>query len=202
MARETVSLVQAKAVLKNGGIVVYPTETAYGLGCDARNAGTVREIYRIKGREKKKSLAVIAANLAMVKRFFMVDAAALRLAARHWPGPLTIVLKTRDARMQKALGRKWVGVRISSHRTAVALSRALGAPIVSTSANQSGRKNGYRLSAVRRSLGAARRGLPMIDGGVLQYRKPSTVVRFRRGVPVVLRQGNVKMGGRNPPFPL
>ncbi|MBP9748824.1 Sua5/YciO/YrdC/YwlC family protein, partial [Patescibacteria group bacterium] len=98
MARETVSLAQAKTVLKNGGVVVYPTETAYGIGCDARDSVAVRELYRIKGREKKKPLAVIAADLAMVKRFFHLDAAAFRLAKQYWPGPLTLVLSARDGR--------------------------------------------------------------------------------------------------------
>ncbi len=184
----------AVAVLRAGGVVVYPTETAYGIGCDARDGVAVRELYRIKGREKKKPLAVIAADLAMVKRFFQLDSAALLLAKQDWPGPLTMVLATRDVRMQKALGRKQIGVRVSSHPVAAALSKALGAPIVSTSANASGGKNCYSVSAVQRSLGSAVSGVAVLDGGALPPRKPSTLVVFRRGVPVVLRQGSVRIG--------
>lgn len=193
MARETVSLARAKLIVKNGGVVVYPTETAYGIGCDARDVAAVREIFRIKGRERKKPLAVIAADLAMVKRFFVVDAAMLRLATRYWPGPLTIVLRTRDTRLQKALGRTYIGVRVSSHRVATALSRAVGAPIVSTSANASGGKNCYSVTAVQRSLGSAVSGVAVFDGGPLRARAPSTLVVLRRGIPVVLRQGSVKI---------
>jgi L-threonylcarbamoyladenylate synthase len=193
MNAKTRSFREAKAVLQKGGIVVYPTETAYGVGCDAGNAAAVRALYRVKGRQKKKPFAVIAADLAMVKRFFFLDDTALRLVKHHWPGPLTIVLSTRDARLQKALGRKHIGVRVSSHPVAAALSRAVGAPIVSTSANASGGKNCYSITAVRASLGDRIMDVVVCDGGPLPRRAPSTLVLLRRGIPVVLRQGSVRV---------
>lgn len=191
----------AVRVLKEGGLVIYPTETAYAIGCDARNKEAVEMIYALKRRRKKKPLALIAADLRMVKRFFKFPISNLQSLVRYWPGPLTLILQTRDQRIARAIGRKDVGVRVSSHPVARALSRGLGAPIVATSANRSGKGNCYSVRCALRSLLIPRKSnlqplisnLLTINGGILPRRKPSTIVAFRRGKLVLVRKGPVKI---------
>ena len=170
------TLREAAAVLKHGGVVVYPTETAYALGCDATNAAARKKIYAIKGREKGKPLPMIVADAAMAKRHGRMDTMNAALARAFWPGPLTLVLGAR-------------AMRVSPHPVARGLARLLGKPIVSTSANRSGGKNPYRLVDVLGDLGAA----PdlCLDGGTLQPRKPSTIVRCVGNRCEILRQGPV-----------
>lgn len=167
---------EAAAVLRRGGIVVYPTETAYAIGCDATSAAAKRKIHAIKGREKGKPLPMIVADAAMARRFGRLDPMSAALAGAFWPGPLTLVLG--DSAM-----------RVSPHPVARGLARRLGRPVVSTSANRSGGKNPYRLADVLRDLGTA----PdlCIDGGTLRKRKPSTIVRCGRDVCEILRQGPI-----------
>lgn len=174
-------------ILRKGGIVVFPTETAYGLGCDATNAAAVRRIYHIKGRERGKPLPVIAADIRQVKKFFHLDGSALRLAKQHWPGPFTIILPARDSRLRRAVGRT-VGVRVSSNRVARALAAGLGRPIVATSANRSGGKTCYSVSSIRRQLPLASID-GVIDIGTLPRRKPSTIIRIEHGNVIILRRG-------------
>jgi L-threonylcarbamoyladenylate synthase len=182
-----VSLAEAVKILKNGGLVIYPTETAYGLGADATDRPAAAAVYRQKSRSARKPLATIAASEAMVRRFFALEPAAARLARRYWPGPLTLILRVRDRRLARALGRDRLGVRVSGHPLARALSRGLGAPIVATSANRSGRGNRYSPRTAAAEFG----DLPVLDAGTLPRRRPSTVVAFKRGRPVVLRQGMI-----------
>ena len=167
---------EAAAVLKHGGIVVYPTETAYAVGCDATNPAARKRIYAIKGREKGKPLPMIVADASMADRFGKFDAMSAALARAFWPGPLTLVL-----------GR--AAMRVSPHPVARALARLLGRPVVSTSANRSGGKNPYRLADVLRDLGTA----PdlCLDGGTLKPLKPSTIVRCAGNRCDILREGPV-----------
>ncbi|TAL19427.1 threonylcarbamoyl-AMP synthase [Patescibacteria group bacterium] len=208
----------AVEVLKKGGLVIYPTETAYALGCDSRNLSAVRRIYALKGRQRQKPLALIAAGLKMVKHFFRFTThypafdgtprlwrGGSRLTRKHWPGPLTLVLPVKNPRLRRALGAREVGVRVSPQAVARALSKYLGAPIVATSANRSGKGNCYSIRAVRRSFGLSRDWTPtlrrspiskvvfILDSGHLPRRRPSTVVAFRKGKPIVLRQGPIRI---------
>ena len=183
---------QNKAVtaLRRGGIIIFPTETAYGIGCDATNAAAVRRVYRIQSRERGKPLPVVAADIRQARRFFRLDGPALELAERHWPGPLTIVLPASDARIRRALGAS-VGVRVSSHPIARRLAAGLARPIVATSANLSGRPACYSLRAVKNQLGKK----PIdfyLDAGVLLRHKPSTVVRVESDGSIrILRRGPI-----------
>lgn len=189
-ALRKVSLKEAVRILRSGGLAVYPTDTAYGLAADSRDRGAVEAIYAGKGRERRKPLAMIAASEEMVRRHFRLEGAAAGLARKHWPGPLTLILPIRDAKMRRALGLAEGGVRVPASRMARELSAGVGAPIVSTSANRSGGGQRYSPRTAVASLGA---DVPVLDGGVLPRRAPSTVVAFRRGKPVVLRQGAIRV---------
>ncbi len=183
-------LEKAAAVLKSGGLVVYPTETAYALGCDPRNAKAVKRLFAVKARDASKPLPMIAASEAMAARFLRLDRYGRMLAEVFWPGPLTIVGASRLRLAPGAVSRKKeIALRVSPHPVAQALSRALGSPIVSTSANRSGRTILHDAPSVLADLGP----LPdlLLDAGPLAAKRPSTLVRARNGIVEILREGPV-----------
>jgi L-threonylcarbamoyladenylate synthase len=184
-------LKEAAAVLKRGGLVVYPTETAYALGCDAMNRRAIARIYGVKRRESGKPLPLIAGNVAQVRRVAKIDPISAALAGTFWPGPLTLVLKAK-AGLPKGVvsGSGEIGVRVSGDVIARRLAELLGRPIVSTSANRSGNRTPYRLVDILDDVGA--RPDFCLDAGELPPHLPSTVVRcFTNGACEILRPGPV-----------
>lgn len=178
-------LEKAVAVLKRGGLVVYPTETAYALGCDPQNASAMKKIFLIKKRAATKPLPLVVASARMARRYAVLDRYASMLADAFWPGPLTLVAPM----VPGTKGTGEVAVRVSSAPWARALSAGLGRPVVSTSANRSGAKTRYNVSSVLHDLGA----LPdmILDAGVLKSTPPSTIVRAQGGIVAILREGPV-----------
>ena len=190
--------------LRAGGLFIYPTETAYAIGCDATNVTAVQAIFRLKGRERGKPLPLIVASRAMAERYARFTPLARRLAARYWPGPLTIVLASRFSPPLPEGEREGVGMlapgvvasngtialRVSSHPVARALSRRLGRPIVSTSANRAGEPPCYSARCALRSL---RGGVFAIDTGPLPHRRPSTIVDARSDRPHIHRIGQIQI---------
>lgn len=189
-------LKEAIAVLKQGGVVVFPTETSYGLAADARDARAVRRVSEIKGREPGKTPPLIAADAAMAAEYVVVEDALKPLVAKYWPGALTVVGNVGKGLASEVVRDDGtVAIRVSSHPVALALSKGVGAPIVATSANVSGLSACYSVNTFRRQLRAAGHAEPdyVIDAGPIPYRKPSTLVTVRKGKVVVLRQGSVKV---------
>ena len=183
-------LKKAAAVLKSGGLVVYPTETAYALGSDPKSAKAVKRLFSVKGRDASKPLPMIAATAAMAKRFLRLDRYASALAGAFWPGPLTLVAPSAARLAPGAASKRGESaVRVSPHAVAAALSKALGRPVVSTSANRSGRATAYDVPSVLADLGT----LPdlVLDAGPLKKGPVSTVVRPSGGVMEILREGAV-----------
>ncbi len=176
------TLAKAVAVLKQGGLVVYPTETAYAFGCDPKNVRAVRKLFTIKKRDASKSLPMIAASVLMARQSVVLDRYASMLANAFWPGPLTLVAPATK-------GSNEIALRVSSAPWARSLSAALGRPIISTSANLSGRKTHYDISSVLRDLGT----FPdvVLDAGHLKPTRPSTIVRAHGGLVAILREGPI-----------
>jgi len=183
----------AAAVLRRGGIVVYPTETLYGLGARADDGPALERLARAKLRPEGKPLPLIAADLAQVERVAVLAGAAARVAARLWPGPLTLVLPAR-AGVHPAItaGTGTVGVRIPGSEVARVLAAAAGAPLVSTSANPSGGPPPSTVAALAPSLVEAVDHV--LDGGPTPGGAPSTVVEIGPDGSVrVLRAGAVEV---------
>lgn len=197
--------------LRRGGLIIYPTETAYALGCDATNQKAVDLVFKIKHRPKNKPLPLIASSLAMVRRYCRLSATEERLARRYWPGPLTLVVPSLRSLPAGKAGRGLrgglvkgvvakngtVAIRVSSHPIARELSRGLGRPIVSTSANISGKGESYSVEEVKgqlKNVGADNYPpILVIDGGRLPKRKTSTIMKIEKGKVKILRQGEVEI---------
>lgn len=187
------TIARAVDILKQGGVVVCPTETAYGLAADATNARAIAKIFAVKGRSGHKPLPLIAGSSAMAERFFRFTKEERALARQFWPGPLTILLRPRQKFPRGVAGRDGrVAVRVSGSVTARALAQRLGKPITATSANRSGGKTCYSISCVRASLRGFSPEL-VISRGTLPRRRPSTIVRINKNSIKILRLGSITL---------
>jgi L-threonylcarbamoyladenylate synthase len=167
----------AVAALRAGGLVILPTETVYGLAADAANARAVAAVYEAKGRPAFNPLIAHVADLAAAQKIATFDERALKLAARFWPGPLTLVLPISDAAAVCDLARAGldtVAVRAPGHPLAHALLRAFGGPVVAPSANRSGRPSPTTFADAVEETGSA--AALALDGGPCAVGLESTVV--------------------------
>ncbi len=182
---------RAVKILKEGGVIAYPTETFYGLGVDAENAKAVERIYAIKGRSFTNPIALIVAGQEDVERLVTeVAPEARKLMQAFWPGPLTLVFSAAPSvslRLTAGTGR--IGIRISSHPIATALARTLGRPLTATSANLSGQAECQTADQVLTGLGD--RIEAIVDGGETPGKAGSTVLDLAAQPPVILREGMV-----------
>lgn len=127
---------RAVEVLRSGGVVIYPTDTIYGLGCDITNKEAIERVRRIKGRSHRKPMSFVCADLSNVSRYAQVSTFAYRVLKRCLPGPYTFVLPaTRETPRILQTKQKTVGLRVPDHPVPLALITELGNPIISTSAN-------------------------------------------------------------------
>lgn len=191
-SKKTFSL--AVEVLRSGGVIVYPTETAYALGCDATSKSAVERIFRIKQRDQNRALPLIVSSIAMAKKFAVWNTAIDMLAQKYWPGPLTLIMKSRK-KLPVSASDTTIAIRVSGNEFARELSEALGAPIVSTSANSSGQITHYRVSGIVKDFKGSG-SLPdlIIDAGLLPRRVPSTIIKIINKDVEVVRQGGIKIG--------
>lgn len=185
------AIAQAAQVLTAGGLVAFPTDTVYGAGAHAFDAGAVERLYAAKERPRDKAIPVLLASdgdLPLVAR--EIPPIARRLAGALWPGALTLILPRRPTlpAILTASGDS-VAVRVPDHPAAHALMAALGAPLAATSANLSGRPSPVTAEEVAAQLGG-RLDL-ILDGGTCPGGVPSTVLDLTREPPRVLRAGPV-----------
>lgn len=180
----------AAKLLRAGGVLAYPTETFYGLGALARDAAAVERVAHAKGRPDGKPLPLLAADLPAIEAVAELSPLARRLAARFWPGPLTLVLPAR-AGLPAAItaGTGTVGVRIPGSELARALSSRAGGAIVSTSANLSGEPPPARVEQLSPVLRARIDGV--LDGGPTPGGQASTVVVVAGSSVTLARAGAV-----------
>jgi len=188
-ALETATIARAAALLGQGRLVAFPTETVYGLGANALDPAAVNRIYEVKGRPAQNPLIVHVADAAAAQRLVTSwPEAARKLTEKWWPGPLTIVLpKARDVPAEVTAGLPTVAIRVPAHPVALALLRAAGVPVAAPSANRSGEVSPTTAAHVAASLGDQ---VPMIlDGGPTTVGIESTVVDLSGATPVLLRPG-------------
>ncbi len=176
--------------LRAGGVVAFPTETVYGLGADARQPAAVRRVFTLKGRPADHPLIVHLGEAAMMMDWARaIPAAAERLAAHFWPGPLTLILQRGQAPLEVTGGQDSIGLRVPDHPVALALLRAFGGGVAAPSANRFGRISPTRATHVLEELGDA----PdlILEGGDCRVGLESTILSLVGEQPVLLRPGAI-----------
>ncbi len=184
------SLALAADILARGGLVAIPTETVYGLACDAANTGAVARLYAAKGRPSFNPLIAHVSTTEMAERQACFTPMAMRAGQALWPGPLTLVLPVQPSATICDLARAGlssVAIRIPAHPAALAVLNAFGGPLVAPSANRSGHVSPTRAEHVMDDLGEAIDLI--IDGGPCLMGIESTIVSFLGGAPALLRPG-------------
>lgn len=187
--------------LKAGQTVVFPTETSYGLGCDATNRDAVEKIFKIKNREWNKLLLVVVPSIKMAKKYLKWNVTLQNLARKYWPGPLTVV---GDYRHHNWFGnnlvigvvseQKTIAVRITADPFLKEITKRLGQPLVATSANLSGDGEIYSAEEIK-TIFSSRPSSPdiLVDGGELKRNKPTTLVSVLGNDLKILREGEIKV---------
>jgi L-threonylcarbamoyladenylate synthase len=185
------NLTQALAALQCGEVIVFPTETLYGLGADALNFTAVEKIFQLKGRDPNNPFPVLIADRAMLDSLVStVSPLAEKLMLRFWPGPLTLVLPAREDIPRLLVNRQGgIGVRLSSQPIATELVRLLGRPLTATSANPSGQPGAQTVAQAKDYFGG--KITIYVDGGRLHSATGSTVALVDNDRLTIIRAGEV-----------
>jgi tRNA threonylcarbamoyl adenosine modification protein (Sua5/YciO/YrdC/YwlC family) len=181
----------AADILKNGGLLIYPTDSVYGLGCDLFNKSAVEKIYQQKGNDKRKLLSFICPDLKDITEYAYVSNAAYRVMRHLLPGPYTFILNA-TKRVPKILleKRKTVGIRVPNNAVCRGLLAEFGSPIISTSACLSGQDFLCDPEAIAETFeNTVDLFLDSGPGGL----EPSTIIDFTQEEPVIVRQGKGKI---------
>lgn len=173
-------------ILEKGGVIAYPTDTVYGLGCDLMNKQAIELLYQIKGMQRDKNLAFICPDLADISKYAIVENATYRVLRRLLPGPYCFVLQaTRDVPKMVQMNKKTVGIRVPAHPVAQAIVRELGRPIISTTAARPGEEPMVDPWEIKEMFSALEIVVDAGPGGII----PSTVVDLSSGEIVIVREG-------------
>jgi len=185
------NILTASRIVAGGGLVVYPTDTVYGLGCDPFNIEAVTRVFKVKG-ERNKPLPILASDVESVKRIVFLSGKAGRVAARFWPGPLTLVIPKKPLLPSiVTCSFTSVGVRVPQHNVALRLIGLSNGLLVGTSANKTGEKPPRTAQEAAEQLG---KEVDMIlDGGPTPLGAPSTVVDLTQEKAKILREGSVSL---------
>lgn len=177
------------AVLRDGGIVVYPTDTLYGIGCDALNVRAVEKICEMKGINPQKSnLSIICNDLSVISEYAKVSTPVFKLMKRNLPGPFTFILPTTSSLPKIYKNKKTVGIRIPDNNIIREIVAQLGNPVLSTSVNEEEEEREYSTNPELIHEKWESFADLVIDGGMGGI-EPSTVVDCSDNEPVIIRQG-------------
>ena len=184
-------ITKAVHILEEGGVIAYPTETFYGLGADGHNETAIDRIFHIKGRDSNNPLSVIIGDMSILRNLAQeIPEVAARLMETFWPGALTLVFRaSQNVSPRLTAGSEKIGIRISSHRIATALAKALQQPITATSANHSGASECTSAHEVIECIG--HQIDVVIDGGLTAGGAGSTIIDITSNPPVILREGAI-----------
>ncbi|CUR52485.1 putative yrdC domain protein [Nitrosotalea devaniterrae] len=180
---------QAYEIIQKGGVVAFPTDTVYGIGCDPRNQDAVNKVYTIKGRERTKNLPVLAYSKKDIEDIAFFDKISEKIADKFWPGPVTLILRIRDEKIEKTLDLKGkIAVRVPNHPCILGLlekSRIL----VGTSANFSGQSSFSNSSELAEKFSGYDL---LLDGGQIANSCESTIVEVVGNELKIVREGKIK----------
>jgi len=176
-------------IIEKGGIVVFPTDTVYGLGCNPYNSSAVRKIYEIKSREKIKSLPVLAYSLEIVKKITRIDAFTEKIIEKYWPGPLTLILKLTDEKLKKSLKLDdKIAIRIPDSECTLKLLEKCNL-LVGTSANISGNTSFTDPDECIKNI---KNYDVFLNGGTITSKGESTIIEIKNEEIEIIREGVLK----------
>lgn len=185
---------QAVKILKQGGIIIFPTDTAFGIGCRMDNPNAVNRLYDIRKRPRDQQVPVLVDSMAMAEKYYATPLPdnVRHLLNRYWPGALTVVYFCRQAKIPPlVIARgKTIGLRMPNHNTVLALINGVGVPILGPSANFHGEKTPFNLHDLDKNL------IKLVDyvvPGVCKAGNVSTVVDATRSPLKIIRPGAVKL---------
>ena len=184
------NLNKAIKIAKKGGIIIFPTDTAFGIGCRIDDEDSIKKLFFLRKRNMDKAMPVLVSSIQMAEKYVHITPDARRLMKRYWPGGLTLVLNTKSemiSNLARGGGQK-LGVSIPGHLTTRKLIRGVGVPILGSSANFSGRQTPYRVSEIDSEL------IRMVDfvlSGRCSLGKSSTVIDVREKPWRLIRSGAV-----------
>lgn len=187
-------------VLKTGGLVVYPTETVYGIGADATNPEAVKKLSEYKNRPFGKPYSIAVTDQKMAGEYVELNKTAKDLYREFLPGPLTIISKGKHKVVPDVESEEGtLGVRIPDYKLVLEIVKKIGKPITSTSANASYKKRPYAIHDILDNISDKQKGLIdlIIDAGTLPPNEPSTVIDTTLDDVVTLRQGEIKFSEEN-----
>lgn len=194
-ADEPEAVAEAAALLRQGYLVVFPTDTLYGVGADAFNEAAVGRLYQAKQRDLAKGIPILLADVADLDGVVgEIPPVAHSLMERYWPGPLTLVLPKSDRLPANLSPNEGVAVRIPDHETARRVIRAAGGAVATSSANMSGQPPARTAQAALAALESV--VAAVLDGGPAAYGLPSTVLDCTVSPPRLLRAGPVEISGQ------
>lgn len=187
-------LKKAASVIKNGGVVVYPTDTAYGLAADALNEHAIGKLFIIKQRIQKP-LPVIVDSEKMLSKVAIVSNEEKKIIKKYWPGALTIIFtKQKSVPSFLTLGLSTIGVRIPNNKIALEFITACGTPLTSTSANISGQGNCYSIECVTKMFRSSESQPDLLlDAGELAEVPVSTIIKVEQKKISIIRHGPIKI---------
>ncbi len=179
----------ASQIVKEGGLVVYPTDTVYGLGCSPFNVEAVKRIFKVKG-ERRKPLPVLASSTEHIEKIAILSKKAKKIAKFFWPGPLTLIISKKPVLPEVVtFGVDSVGVRIPNHRVVLQLITMSNGLLVGTSANKTGEEPSRTAQEAFEQLGE---DVDIIlDGGPATLGDPSTIIDLTLGKPRIIREGPI-----------
>ena len=177
-------------IIEKGGIVVFPTDTVYGIGCNPYNENSVKKIYEIKSRTELKSLPVLAYSLDVVKEIALIDEFTEKIIEKYWPGPLTLILELTDQKLKKSLnlGNK-IAVRIPDSKCTLKLLEKCRL-LVGTSANISGNSSYTNPDECIKNI----KNYDMfLNGGIITSKGESTIIEIENKEIKIIREGTLKI---------
>jgi len=181
---------EAVKIIKNGGLVIYPTETCYGLGGKATDIKVINKIYKIKKRSRAKPIPIIVSDLKTMKKYGKITKKIKLLVKKFMPGPLTIITHKKKS-IPDILNPNEIAFRISSNPIAVLLAKGMGLPITATSANISGESPHYKIKEVIKTFD--KKVDMILDSGNLPKIKPSTYIDMKTDTPKIIREGPISI---------
>lgn len=176
-------------IIENGGVIIFPTDTVYGIGCDPYDANAVKKIYEIKSREKIKSLPVLASSIQIVKQISIIDEFTEKIIKKYWPGPLTLILKLKDKNLKESLNLEdKIAVRIPNSVCTLKLLNKCNL-LVGTSANVSGDSS---FTDPQECMKNVKNYDVFVDGGTITSKGESTIIEIENEKIHVIREGALK----------